>query len=312
TRWGRGFRIRFELAYRSGDFDAAEAHAQRVHDHAKWHGWPDLEFRAVLDLATLSGARGERELAAARVARALAMPVAADPLLAAHGRQAEGMVHAMQGDHAAARIAFDEATLRFERLGEPVEAANAARFGALAALRSGDTSGAIDAASSARERFVRLGHRPGIAAVDNTLGEAHRATGDLASAEQWYRSARDGMRRLGMGRVVVPETNLAIVLLDLGRPGEARAMLEAIARDPACRIRASIHAAVRALLLAASADERDWPAVDAAIGLARDAIGVGGRVDPDTDRALLRAVRAARAAGDEPRAAAIEALLAEP
>jgi tetratricopeptide (TPR) repeat protein len=306
--WGQGWRVQFELAFQRGDLDTAAQWAQRVVDHARWHGWMELECRGLIDLAAVRVATGRRDEADKLLARAAELPGSSEPALRARLDLTMGMSWGAGGDHHRALAALARARAGFEAQGALVDAGSAARFEAVAALGAGDPHRAVEAAQLARDWLTTVGHRPGAAAADNALGEAYRATGDLAAAERFYQSARDGMRRLGMAKAVIPEANLAIVLLEQGRVAQANTLLEGIASSAACRARPTLHVAVQMMLLATSALTRDWPRFDLLLEAARPLVARTGLVEPDAVRALQRAVQAAKEAGEESRAAQLLSL----
>jgi serine/threonine protein kinase/tetratricopeptide (TPR) repeat protein len=306
--WGQGWCVQFSLAYQRGDLDTAAQWAQRVVDHARWHGWMELECRGLIDLAGVRVAMGRRDEADKLLARASELPISSEPGLRARLDLTMGMSWGAGGDHQRALAALARARAGFEAQGALVDAGSAARFEAVAALGACDPHRAVEAAQRARDWLAAVGHRPGVAAADNALGEAYRATGDLAAAERFYQSARDGMRRLGMAKAVIPEANLSIVLIEQGRVPQATALLQSIASSAACRARPTLHVAVQMMLLATAAMSRDWPRFDQLLDGAGPLVARAGLVEPDAVRALQRAVQAAREAGQGARADRLEAL----
>ena len=170
------------------------------------------------------------------------------------------------------------------------------------AKQQGDLDKAMTRFEDALALFERVGARFGVASCTNELGEVARLRGDLDAAEARYRDALARMDELGADDAHVVRLNLAQVLLQRGRGGEAAPLLhKSLAAFTASGHRAMV-GIVHAFLLSCVAQAADWEGWDHHSAAAIEALTETGWVEHDVAAAAQRAGDLAAAAGETERA----------
>ena len=297
--------LRLQLLRRRARFDDCALRAEAAADVAAARGWSQAQVLALLEAAAVQQQLGRPGRAWRRL------------------RQAETVLAGLDDRPLRARCFTEQGRLLLEsgRLGEArgllesvrQELRGGNRLIDLATVeqllsRVGRQSGALDVAQThallALAAFERAGHRWGVASCHNELGEIARENGALDAAEQAYREALRRMDALTADDARVVRINLGILLQERRRNREARpVLLEALAGTAAAGQRA-IHAVVQLLLLSAAAAEGNWQEWDERSAVAMALLEDTGFVDVDVARALERAARLARDAGQHARAEA--------
>jgi eukaryotic-like serine/threonine-protein kinase len=155
------------------------------------------------------------------------------------------------------------------------------------------------------------GSRDGVAQALNLLGEVARQSNDPHGAEKNYRASIQNFRRIGNVQVAVPQFNLAMVLLELGKVQQSKdVFLEVLAKseqEHATHLVIAAHLA----LLACAGSASDWDAWDVHIAKADALINSTGLVDADYVRCAERAAGFAADAGQDLRSDQARALVGQ-
>ena len=150
--------------------------------------------------------------------------------------------------------------------------------------QQGEPAAARSWLEKAARAFEKAGNRRGLAGCLNDLADLDRANGRLKRAEQRLHRARE--LYLAVGRPTwVPEINLGLVLVAQQRHGEARAVLEPLARFLQQRGRSALYLHAGMGLTPALAGLRDWGALDTWLDSLETELERTGVVDADLARA---------------------------
>ncbi|MCA9538901.1 MAG: tetratricopeptide repeat protein, partial [Myxococcales bacterium] len=168
------------------------------------------------------------------------------------------------------------------------------------AHKRGDDERARTLSAEAAELFRRAGTRAGVAEAYSVMGDLARRAGDFAEAERQYRESRRLFSALSAGGVHAAECSLAMVLIESGRFGEARDVLEralAATLSGGHAVRQFLFAA----MLACAADAWDWATWDRCMAEIGPLLQ-GRLTDLDVAIAARRAAELAEIAGQGQRA----------
>jgi len=211
------------------------------------------------------------------------------------------LVHRDIGDVHLDRGSLDEAwswsqrALEGSRLvGDPITTATNVLELSTIALKRGDPARAEAIAAQARDLFQEIGYRWGVATALNTLAEAVRAQGQLDEAGELYRDALMRLDAIGDGHRVFVETNLGLLELERGRPGEALPVLRSALREFERQGRAQMQGITHAFLLPCLAWEGDWEQMELHLERAEQLLDRTAYTDSDAARMAWSAARAAR------------------
>jgi serine/threonine protein kinase/tetratricopeptide (TPR) repeat protein len=285
ARWGMGWAARSECARTIGDTEGGEVWANRAVAGARAHGWDEVRAQGLRLLGRFAASRGEptrawrklrqaERLAEAKGFRATVSACRRDlaSVLVGRGSLARGETMYLS--------AFEEAELDGD-----AASAGAACEGLFEVCRQ---AGRYDEArrwiERAGERFEQTGSRIGVAGVANDLGDLCRLEGDLGGAEEGYREGLRRMEALAPSQAAIVRTNLALVLIERGRPREARPLLERSLRAFVRQDRRPMIGAVHACLLPSLAAEGDWDGWDLHMERAAAVLEETGVVDVDIAR----------------------------
>jgi eukaryotic-like serine/threonine-protein kinase len=226
-RWGDGLVLLTGLEIERNRLDRAAELAGKLHERALAAGWKRLDGWARQILGRVACLRGE--LAEAREQLEAASETAAarsDGLLAAACQAGMGLVMMLEGKLGSARWLTGEARAGF--LAEDLEHGAAAMSLqlSLVALQRGDLDEAERNVAEALRLFEELGARNSVAQCLTQRGAIARARGDDRAAQSELQGALSLYRSLGASGYLAPLVKLAVLHVDAGRYGEARALLE--------------------------------------------------------------------------------------
>ncbi|MES2643991.1 MAG: protein kinase [Myxococcota bacterium] len=299
-RWGEGRLLHAWLHLRQGQTVMAGQRADGILAETRRHGWNGL----LPDALHLSG----------EVARARGAPSKALELV----QQARTLFERLGNERGAAGCGFALGALAMQ-LGELPRAARLLQQAQVALLRAGDErrladcvrlraetarrSGALDVAegliNEAHALYGRLQNKVGQAETIFVRAEIARNRGELEDAVAGYRTALRTLETAGSDDVGMPLVRLGIVLTVLGRPADARTVLDAARvlaernEDP------RLSGLALAARVAVDAALGDGPAFDSHLTRAVALLDATDLVDPDVAEVMERA---ARSVGDVRRA----------
>jgi len=248
-----------QALHNQGNFAAAEARARALVEAAAVHGWADLGRRGQFVIAHLTRMRGLYADALAEQSRLEPEARRADDreLLIKILRE-KGRIWLDQGELHRAAAACQEAYRISVSLSSVELEGVCLRDLSNLHLRSGRHALALQHMKAARARFARSGNRWGIADAYNMLGEVDRDQGRLDRAETRYRESIARFNAIGSFDIIIPQLNLALVLLLQGRYHEVPGILGA-ALSLARRIQSrNLEALTQSMLLVLVASLREW------------------------------------------------------
>lgn len=297
-RWGttwlrlaRGRRVR-------GAWDEARASAEALLHEARRHGWTRYACQALNELAIDRQNAGD--LQGARALGREAYELAADEPATRASAALNQALWAIDAGEAELARAMAEETLAVYRAARastewnPEIGAGYAHsvLGRLAS-RAGDHPRAVDHLARATAHFEAAGDRLALADACNYRAGVRVAMEAWDDAEALFREALEHYEAMGVWSAVLVRINLAVLVLQQGRAGEAREPLEVALRQLDAEGREAFAAAVRVFLLPCflAAGERSRFVAEARV--ARRGLEVSGFVDQDVARIAARATREA-------------------
>jgi eukaryotic-like serine/threonine-protein kinase len=288
-RWGWQFALRSHLYLLGGAPEQAQTLAEKAHALGFTTGSAALLVRATRLLGVLAKASdpatAQRFLEAAIQAGSLSH----DPGELARSRRALAEVFTSQGHHDEAVEQLEQAITLFGRSDDPAGVGTCCASMAWVRRQQGEPAAARSWLEKAARAFEKAGNRRGLAGCLNDLADLDRANGRLKRAEQRLHRARE--LYLAVGRPTwVPEINLGLVLVAQQRHGEARAVLEPLARFLQQRGRSALYLHAGMGLTPALAGLRDWGALDTWLDSLETELERTGVVDADLARAAERAM----------------------
>jgi eukaryotic-like serine/threonine-protein kinase len=302
-RWGEGLILVAGLEVERHRLDRAAELTERLLDQALEGGWARIEGWGRQILGRVACLRGD--LASAREqlegAAALAHLLGDDQLAMACGA-AMGMVMLLEGQFGTARAITQEARDEFLKVGLDHGAAAMSLQLSLVALQQGEVDEATRHVTTARGEFERLGARNSLAQCQTQLGAIARARGDDAAARRHLRTALERYRALGAEGWLAPLVKLAVLCVDAGEYGEARALLlEGMAGLEQIGGWTSM-GVLQVLLLPSVAAQGDWESWDRLAPEADVMLSGAGLVHEDIPRLARLGGDLALAAGHTERA----------
>jgi len=233
---------------------------------------------------------------------------AQDPLEQAACLFWAGVVLRQQGKVDEAMGVLEEAELLYAKHGDWIGEADAKQARGLVLLYRGDLDASEALQRTAFELHSRLQHDVGAADCLNGLAEIARLRGDLEVAERNYRNAAAILSSARASRAVLPQVNLALILIQRGEMDGARKLLEAISPSIERQGKRALLGAVHALFLVVSADDSESLSWARHYRKATSLLQETGAVDPDIAWAAQYAAERAVERGYVDRAAQAYAL----
>jgi tetratricopeptide (TPR) repeat protein len=294
-----------------GELCAAHAHAkngrlaqceralQSVHALFACGGPSELRAEAHWLSGFLANKRGEiaAGLASFEQARALYEQVD-DRRGEARCLHGVAQLECVAGNLAAAVQSYRAAIASFEKLGDRGELAVAESGLSDTYRRLREMPLALEFNERALDRLRVSGNRGNLAATVNNRGDILRALGRLDGAERQYRAALGMFDELGSRDIAIPRMNLAAVLIDKRRFGEARGAVDRAAEEFAEQGRRGYLPFVHAYRLACASGARDWNEASAHCGALVAALGETPIADEDLAASLEGSARRCAAAGE--------------
>jgi eukaryotic-like serine/threonine-protein kinase len=148
----------------------------------------------------------------------------------------------------------------------------------------------------------RLHNDVGAADCLNGLAEVARYRGDLETAEENYRNAAAILSSVRVSRAVLPQVNLALILLQRGQDAAARRLLETICSSVERQGKRALLGAVHVLFLVLAAGEAEAMNWARHFRKASSLLAETGAVDPDIAWAAQTSAERALEAGHRDRA----------
>ena len=294
-RWGIGWFWWCKLELRRARLREAGEWAERAAEASQRFGWSRTLARIQRERGRLARHRGDLDGAMVLLEEAAT--------LAEQLRDLEtlSLVHRDIGDVHLDRGALDEAWSWSQRalegsraVRDPITTATNVLELSTIALKRGDLPRAESIAIQARDLFQELGYRWGVGTALNTLAEAVRSQGRLDEAGRLYRDALMRLDAIGDGHRVFVETNLGLLELERGRPGEALPVLRSALQEFERQGRAQMQGITHVFLLPCLAWAGDWEEAELHVALAERLLGKTEYTDPDAARMAWSAARAAR------------------
>jgi tetratricopeptide (TPR) repeat protein len=213
-----------------------------------------------------------------------------------------GVVQRQQGKLDSALVAMTQAQALFAEYGDWEGVADCKLGCGLVWFYRGD----LDQSESAQQEALRLHRRlhndVGAADCLNGLAEVARYRGDLQGAEQNYRNAAAILSSVRASRAVLPQVNLALILLQRGQDVAARQLLETLSSAVERQGKRALLGAVHVLFLVLVAQEKEAMSWARHFRKASSLLAETGAVDPDIAWAAQNSAERALAAGHRERA----------
>jgi len=309
-RWGQAWCRRASLCMRVGRYDEAASWAQRAFAAATEMDWPKVRAHAAFERAVVAlhqhrtdgEALADVALETARVTR--------NGWFVARAEYVRAGAAMDRRDWEQAGLRYETALQGFRVAEDFPGAADCLRDMGSVALLHGDLEVASARYLEALPLFRSHGAILGEAHVLNGLAEVARKQGDLVGAETGYRDALRRFERVGAGHAVLARLNLGLVLVHQARWPEARETLEGARSWLEQQGRDPWTAAACAVLMPVYAGIGDWVEFDRTAGRAAALLEATGFAQPDIRWAAERASQLAVQAGDAPRAAVAEGIVA--
>ena len=226
-RWGEGLVLVAGLEVERNRLHRAAELTERLLERAAEGGWARIEGWGRQILGRVACLRGDLASARDQLEGAAALAhVLGDAQLSVACRAAMGMVMLLEGQLGTARVLTQEARDEFLKAGIEHGAAAMSLQLSLVALQQGELDEATRHVSTARAEFELLGARNSLAQCQTQLGAIARVRGDDASARRHLRAALERYRSLGAEGWLAPLVKLAVLCVDAGEYGEARALLQ--------------------------------------------------------------------------------------
>ena len=219
-----------------------------------------------------------------------------------------GVVLRQQGKVDSAMDVLEKAEQLYGKHGDWIGEADSKQARGLVLLYRGDLDGSEALQRTAFELHSRLQHDVGAADCLNGLAEIARLRGDLEVAERNYRSAAAILSSARASRAVLPQVNLALILIQRDELDGARKLLESISPSIERQGKRALLGAVHALFLVVSADDSESLSWARHYRKATSLLQETGAVDPDIAWAAQYAGERAAACGNVDRAGQAYAL----
>ncbi len=260
-RWGEAWIIRSRIYLNDRQPREASRWAQKTLEAAALHGWDDLRAQACGRLGLAKQWLGESEAADyLREACELLGDISDHRTMhGIYGSVAHGLTRL--GDFEDAMRLLDRDLDLATRRGDERDIAYNHYLRSRHAFFQSKWGDAIEAAEKGLALFSALGHLPGQRGCLEYLAEIHRLNGDIEKAENIYRRCLDMDAKIG-SPAAIAQTNLANILLNRGRPGEAEKLFMMASTAFEAAGRRLFHAVAMAGRLACAAAQQLWGAVD--------------------------------------------------
>ena len=305
ARWGRGQALWTRTAQLQGRLSDAERRGRETLAEARRWGWRGVEASVRLQLGLV--AREQGELATAwrhlRKCEKLATELR-DRHLLPEALAGQCQVLISRGRHDEAAGTATRALELYQEVGRHNGSGRACLLLAEAASLRGDSATATEHLNDAHRWFERGGSRAGVAATLNFLGDETRLAGDWTRAERCYRGALRRYRAVGSRRALIPQLNLGLLLVQMGRYAGARALIEGVLAQAETSGARRIKCCALVGLLPCAAGEADWDAWDLALDAALELVDDTGLVEVDNAQMARLGGELASSAGEDERAAA--------
>jgi predicted ATPase len=181
-----------------GEYDAAEAAAERQHDLASAVGADDLVAKALEKRGVVALRRGAFDEARGHLEAALSTyRDVGDRHGAAGARLSLGNALRHQDDYAAAETHYEAVHSTFREVGDDHQAAKALASLGTVAMKRADLEAAEEYYASARETFEAVGDRASVARIFGNLGLTARNRDDLEAAREYNERALAAFREVG-------------------------------------------------------------------------------------------------------------------
>jgi tetratricopeptide (TPR) repeat protein len=213
-----------------------------------------------------------------------------------------GVVRRQQGKLEGSLEALQRAESLFAAGGDWVGEADCKLGRGLVWLYRGDLDASEILQEEALRLHQRLHHDEGSADCLNGLAEVARHRGDLESAEKNYRSAAAILSTTRASRAVLPQVNLALILIQRGEDDGARRLLESIAPPIERQGKRALLGAVHTLFLVLCAEDEGSVSWARHFRQASSLLQETGAVDPDIAWAAQISAERAVASGHLDRA----------
>ena len=302
ARWVQGWLVWSRLSRRDSDLAEAGAWAARAERMARRHGHLDALGDALTQLGKIAREQGDLTRAEGCFREAASLLAGGAPGPLADVRMNLGKVLEDRGDLAASWDTLLAARRDAAASEDDDTVASVELCLGLVARQCGRLAEAEMLLDEARTRFERCGSRGGVAHALNALGEVARLQGELSRADQRYAASVERYQALGASDGVFPLLNRGLVLVERGRPQEARRALETALDTFVRQGRRPMVGAVHACLMPCVAGVGDWGAFDRHADAAERLLAETSLVDVDIATMARHAARAAESAGEPARA----------
>lgn len=303
VRWGEGWLVLARLGRLRGKYEDAGRWARRATLGARWETWAAVRAMAYLEMGRLDEHQGSLDSAWKWLQRAEKVASQrGERAVRAQARHAMGNILLARGSREVAERAYRMARADYEQA-QDEEGVGACSVGlGRLAKQAGRLDEAVIHFRDARARLDAQGVRLAVAVCENELGELARLRGDLEAAEAHCREALHRNRVMGSGGAAFPQVNLGLILLERGRPVEARAELTAALSIFQRQGRRALIGAVHACLLPCCAATGDETAFDHHFTEGMAHLAETGLSDLDVARCARRAADVLAERGDAVRA----------
>jgi tetratricopeptide (TPR) repeat protein len=194
-----------------------------------------------------------------------------------------------QGKLSEAWTVFTECELPFRQIGSVSGVASALLGRAIVHLFREELDESEAASQRAHMLYSSQGDDVGVADSLNAMAEVARAKGDLSEAELRYRQAVSILSRARASRAVLPQLNLALVVLQRGDCIEGKELLDTVAIKVEHQGKRALLGAVHALYLVVAASAGDALMWTKHLRTTTLLLQETGAVDPDIAWAMERA-----------------------
>jgi serine/threonine protein kinase/tetratricopeptide (TPR) repeat protein len=295
--------LRGRVLRRTGQLDEAVAIAKEAAAAARSAGLDDLLARALLDHSNCLASRGEFQSARPLLEEGLRRAKEREePATIAAAWRHLASLELCEGRLKASQDAAWQAIRAHDDMGDDMGVANTYLMLGRTTTALGNEELASRQLARAQEAFTRSGARWGTATVANTLGDMARRQGDVQLAEDQYRTAAATYEAIGSDDRVYPTINLALLLTESGRYGEARKLARSAKATFLRQGRRAMVAAACITMLPSLAAEEQWRAFDAEVAQGREFLEATGFKELDIARMAKLAGDVAAGRGDGARA----------
>jgi tetratricopeptide (TPR) repeat protein len=303
VRWGEGWLVLARLSRLRGRYEDAGRWARRVTLGARWEPWAAVRAMAYLEMGRLDEHQGSLDSAWKWLQRAEKVASQrGERGVRAQARHVMGNILLARGSREIAERAYRMARTDYE-LARDEEGMGACSVGlGRLAKQAGRLDEAVLHFQDARSRLDAQGVRLAVAVCENELGELARLRGDLEAAEAHCREALQRNRAMGSGGAAFPQVNLGLILLERGRPAEARIELSDALATFDRQGRRALVGAVHACLLPCCAATGELVAFDHHFTEGMAHLAETGLSDVDVARCARRAADVLAERGETARA----------